>query len=124
MSAANMPDIKSGKLMQLSELDDWKPDDRHGSAVRVIGRLKSLDYRRKLIFIEYRTRQLAVHTEQLGEPVFGSDQIGKLFMFLGELERFDNELLLRARIARELTGVDPDLYDRCLKVRKDFDKSF
>lgn len=75
-------------------------------------------------------------------------------MFLGELERFDNEvrrhssntlisrysfccsnicislflkhsqLLLRARIARELTGVDPDLYDRCLKVRKDFDKSF
>lgn len=33
-----------------------------------------------------------MHTEQLGEPVFGSDQIGKLFMFLGELERFDNEV--------------------------------
>lgn len=47
-AAADMPDIKSGRLMQLSELASWAPNDVHGNAVRVLGRYKTLF---NLIFI-------------------------------------------------------------------------
>lgn len=28
---------------------------------------------------------------------------------------------LKARIARDMTGIDTDLYDRCLKIRRDLE---
>lgn len=37
-AAANMPNIKSGKVLQISELDTWSPDEIHGNAVRILGR--------------------------------------------------------------------------------------
>lgn len=37
-AAVNMPNIKSGRILQISELGEWAPDDVHGNAVRVLGR--------------------------------------------------------------------------------------
>ncbi|CAN8063250.1 unnamed protein product [Agarophyton chilense] len=122
-AAINMPDIKSGKLLQIDELDNWSPDERHGNAVRIMGRVKRVDFGRDVVFLEYHGRELAVHTAEIQDPRIGLDHIGTMFMCLGELERFENELLLRARIVKEMKGVDVNLYDRCLKIRKDFDKN-
>ena len=37
-SGPNLPEIKSAKIIHLSELETWKEDDIHGNAVRILGR--------------------------------------------------------------------------------------
>lgn len=84
-AAANMPNLKSGRLVHISELHSWEPDQVHGNAVRILGRVRAVNVQSGSIVIEYHNKQLEIDGMLLGNP--GQYRLGHMFQFLGELER-------------------------------------
>lgn len=73
------------------------------------------------IRIEYENATLVVSSEVLGD--LGKFQPATTWQFLGELETdAKGNLYLRARIARDFSNVSPELYDKCLRIRRRFEK--
>lgn len=71
--------------------------------------------------LEYHGATLTVETELLE----GSTSLlkrGEFRQFLGILQISDARLLLRARLVVVMDGVDCDLYDRCLVLRRNLER--
>lgn len=95
---SNIPEVKSGKLMQVDELEEWHGDDVHGNSVRILGRVVKIDIANSSIDVEYHNARIRVCTSLLDGPSSSSGngegsvglRVGVLFQFLGEVERDRN----------------------------------
>lgn len=85
-NSSSLPDVKSAKLMHISELPQWYGDEVHGNSVRVLGRIVKVDVANDVIDVEYHGARLRVCSKLL-DGGYGGFMPGTLFQFLGELER-------------------------------------
>lgn len=70
--------------------------------------------------IEYNGARLTILTPLLGN--LNRFRPSTMWQFLGELELdASGSLRLQARIARDVSGIAPDLYDQCLRIRRRFE---
>ncbi|KAK9703206.1 hypothetical protein K7432_010867 [Basidiobolus ranarum] len=120
--------LKSGKIVFIKELvqslNDWE-----GESVRVTGLLVTYDVHTNLATIQHNDYTLTIDTSLLG--VF-SHRINGLFQFVGELSnqnpqqpqktRNISEYLLLARVVRNMEGLDLQLYEKAIAIRKKFEK--
>lgn len=79
-------------------------------------RIKESNVFNNSVVVEYHGAELSVNTSLLGHP--GHLTNGKLFQFLGELEKQNEKFVLKARIYRDMTGLNADLFDRALRIRR------
>merc|ERR1719221_1045613 len=91
-----------------------------------------MDVRFPCVFLQYRGSRLWVDGSAIDIKQF---QLGGLVQVLGEFKKFDRELplgndrpivkaLLQARIIRPVDGLDMQLYERCLEVRRQFEAKY
>lgn len=86
--------------------------------VRVIGRVKAFDASKNMVLIEYRDARLQVCVERLDKC---SDLApGTLVQFIGELQANHSDIVLDARICRDMSALNTDMFDRCLLIYRDF----
>lgn len=124
MAGYNLPEVKSAKILHVDELSDWPGDAIHGDRVRVLGRIVSVEAVAHTLHIEYHgvrlcvcTRLLDLDQQQQQQPVMMT--IGTLAQFIGEYQR--TPPMLRATLVQNMAGIDTDTYDRCLRIRRDFE---
>lgn len=86
----------------------------------LVSRVKNINAALNLVTIEYHSRQLKVNTELL--TTVNTFHHGMLLQFIGELQKPGLEFILRARLSRDMTGLETDLYDRCVRIRRNFEK--
>ncbi|EKX51656.1 hypothetical protein GUITHDRAFT_134546 [Guillardia theta CCMP2712] len=68
---------------------------------------------------EFRDRRLQVDASLLGEQLVIKD--GSLYMMIGEVETSEDRPTLRVRVARNVDGMDLNLFDAALSVRRKFE---
>ncbi|CAJ1425348.1 unnamed protein product [Effrenium voratum] len=94
-----------------------------GSSVRVTGEVKEIQQAPKpLILLHDREAVLCVDAGSLVRPVQATP--GMLLQAVGELAAEGNQQMLRARIVRVVSGLDLELYERCLAVRRQFEAEY
>ncbi|KNC97385.1 uncharacterized protein SPPG_07312, partial [Spizellomyces punctatus DAOM BR117] len=121
---------RHGKIVHIEEI---QAQSMSGSSVRVIGTLLTYDTNTSLAVIEHARSQLVVDLSLLG-PF--SNRTKSLLQFIGEVETWQpppnlpfsclpsasrNYLILRARIARNVDGLDLSMYDQALQIRRKFE---
>lgn len=106
---------------ELKSCKDYADDEM---AVRVLGRLKTVHLQTNSVEIEYQNECLSVDIALLMGQHKQNFKTGVLFQFIGELEQTGDEpCLLKARVCRDMTGLDTDMFDRCLQIRRDLEKT-
>eukprot|EP01083_Nonionella_stella_P081267 223756_1 len=118
------PTLKHGEIFYVDEI--CRKHDNN--TIRCFGRLISHDVRANRAVIENvahevtqcaspSPKQLTIDTEMLQENVF---KINSLFQFIGEVYFQGESPLLKARIARNVDGLDVRLYDEVLDIKRKF----
>mmetsp|Transcript_64348 Transcript_64348/g.119617 ORF Transcript_64348/g.119617 Transcript_64348/m.119617 type:complete len:129 (-) Transcript_64348:52-438(-) len=116
---ADPPQLPTGRVHVLHEMDFLAS----GASLRVTGDLEHLDLQQRRAWLNDRGAQLCVDVAEID---IGILREAKTLQFLGELvEEASSEGLpqrvLKARIARDVTGVDLALYERGLQVLRSFE---
>ncbi|MCD7472280.1 hypothetical protein HAX54_013317 [Datura stramonium] len=112
-----MATIASGALVNLEELVQSSPHFKHGISLRVIGKLQDYDVETAVAVIVDRNASLKVDTQHLNINL----RIGSIFQFIGELLlEPDHEAILKARVGRNIDGMDLNLYRQSLQLLRDF----
>lgn len=127
----NMPDLHSARLLHIHELSSWQPNPRHANSVRLLGRVVSMDAASATATLSYHGTTLTINTSAVDASLL---RPGLLVQVLGELQQsrttpvhrhahdhHHHHRQLVARIIRDMSGLDTDLYDRCLRIRRDFE---
>ncbi|KAL8142840.1 hypothetical protein V2J09_015872 [Rumex salicifolius] len=101
--------LRTGSLVMLEELIPSSPFFRHGTSLRVTGKLEKYDVRAASAIIVDGSSTLTIDTEHLTINF----RIGSVYQFIGELDILpdDDQAILRARVGRNV-----DVYPK-LKVR-------
>jgi hypothetical protein len=109
--------MQSGQIKFINEVAD--DPTLVGQSFRLIGTLNHIDATENRAQIEHRGRLLDVDTTLLGQFPF---HIGSLFQFIGEMnyDEFSKKLVLKARVGRNIDGLDMGLYEQALKIRREF----
>mmetsp|Transcript_54505 Transcript_54505/g.128650 ORF Transcript_54505/g.128650 Transcript_54505/m.128650 type:complete len:128 (+) Transcript_54505:21-404(+) len=89
------------------------------SSVRTFGTLVSSNFSTAKVEIEHDGKSLQVETDLLGKEI--SLKRGSLYMFIGEILQQSDGVALRARMARNVDGMDLELFATALKLRRDFE---
>lgn len=110
--------LKPGKILHVNEIIQ-KGLSIRGQSVRVMGRLESES---GCTNISYNGQKLAVDVSKiLGTTL----RDGSLFQLIGEMDseytEGQQELVLRARVARNVDGLDEQLYLQVLEMRRKFE---
>ncbi|WMV09893.1 hypothetical protein MTR67_003278, partial [Solanum verrucosum] len=114
---ASMATIASGALVNLEELVPSSQHFKHGISLRVTGKLQDYDVETAVAVIVDRNASLKVDTQHLNINL----RIGSIFQFIGELLlEPDNEAILKARVGRNMDGMDLNLYRQSLQLLRDF----
>jgi len=92
----------------------------HGDFVRVLGRIIEINAKNLRFVLEHQTYRLEVDTTLLGDAA-QILQIGSIFQFIGDIQKKDDELFLRAHFIRQLDGLDLVLYEDALNLKRKFD---
>ncbi|KAJ3034926.1 hypothetical protein HDV00_004536 [Rhizophlyctis rosea] len=112
------------------------PKGKAGETVRVLGKLLAFDPVNNMAQIEHAHTNLVVDTSLLGNF---SHRNKSLLQFIGELDDWvvparqqmpsspathagGEYVILRARIVRNVDGLDLTLYDKALQIRRKFDE--
>ncbi|RUS22041.1 telomere-capping, CST complex subunit-domain-containing protein [Endogone sp. FLAS-F59071] len=116
--------IPHGVVYFLSEIT---ADSQHmiGRSVRVNGTLLEYDAHANRAVIEHEGARLLVDTSLLG--VFPHRE-RSLFQWIGEISVSDEHtaaapLILRARVVRNIDGLDLRLYEQAVRLRRRFERS-
>jgi hypothetical protein len=108
--------MRPGEIVYIEEI--VANDKYHADAsVRVFGTLTFLDVAASKAVIKHKGKSLGVDTSLLGQIEF---RIGGLFQFIGEMGKQHGKLQLRARVVRNIDGLDAGLFERALQVRREF----
>ncbi|CAN6468267.1 unnamed protein product [Victoria cruziana] len=110
--------IKPGIPVSLQELDSSSPLFKQGSSLRVTGKLKEYSVESAIAVIVDGGANLKVDTQYLRDINF---TVGSIYQFIGELLiKPDDNVLLQARVGRNVDGIDLNLYYQSLELRKQF----
>lgn len=137
--------VKPGTIIMLEELVKTPPEKLEGQAVRVMGRLIHYDASKNVCVLEDTpvrphserhthlapTYQLNVDTSRLSKFKF---KMGVMFQFIGDIDVSSNKervkvegggpapgIVLLARVARNVEGIDVNLFYKALQVRRTFE---
>ncbi|PWA86932.1 hypothetical protein CTI12_AA135750 [Artemisia annua] len=114
MSSAAIP---SGAIVMLQELNSFSPQFKDGASLRVTGKLEVYNVETAIAVIADGGATLAVDTQHLRINL----RVGSLYQFIGELSiQPNNEGILKARVGRNVDGMDLNLYEQSLKLVRQF----
>ncbi|OQS01654.1 hypothetical protein ACHHYP_00526 [Achlya hypogyna] len=109
--------LAAGEICQIEEILRDNMSDR---SVRVTGRLDAYDAGAAIASISFQNAAMKVTTDQLAHVDL---RIGSLYQFIGETFSQNGELRLRARIGRNVDGLDVQMFLDSLKLRREFIKT-
>ncbi|KAF6997994.1 hypothetical protein CFC21_014153 [Triticum aestivum] len=108
--------LKPGVPITLQELEPSSEMFKQGASIRVTGTLQSYDVDSAVAVIRDGSATLRIDTQHLREIGFRS---GSMFQFIGELLiRPNNDAILQARVGRNVDGLDLNLYQQSLIIRR------
>lgn len=128
-SKATMTDmsIQHGEITFIHEIfQQQQHQESRSSSVRVIGRCVQVDALQKRMALagrqQYQDQRLEVDTELIPDMRFAVDS---LYQFIGELrwhssDSHDGRPVLRARVGRQVDGMDLSLYEQAVRIRRAF----
>ncbi|GMH29312.1 hypothetical protein Nepgr_031155 [Nepenthes gracilis] len=109
--------VNSGALVVLQELNPSSPYFKHGASLRVTGKLQGYTVETAEAVIADGSASLKVDTHHLSLNF----RVGSIYQFIGELHvQPDNEVMLKARVGRNVDGMDLNLYRRSLQLLRGF----
>ncbi|KAI9318734.1 telomere-capping, CST complex subunit-domain-containing protein [Dichotomocladium elegans] len=113
-----MTHVPPGRLvLNLSDICN-RPKDFIGQSVRIKGYLKAFDPAANCATIEFDQHSLTVHTDLLDAFPF---PIHSLVEFIGEIEQDGvNEVRVRPRVARDMSTVDLELYEKAAECKLEY----
>ncbi|KAF0684113.1 Aste57867_23900 [Aphanomyces stellatus] len=109
--------LAAGEIMHIDEV--LRENALHRS-VRVTGRLDAYDANKSLAALSFQNATIVVSTELLVNFDF---MIGSMYQFIGETYAHEGKLQLRARVGRNVDGLDIQMFTDALKLRRDFIKT-
>eukprot|EP00246_Nothoceros_aenigmaticus_P017112 TRINITY_DN814_c0_g2_i2.p1 TRINITY_DN814_c0_g2~~TRINITY_DN814_c0_g2_i2.p1 ORF type:complete len:133 (+),score=2.56 TRINITY_DN814_c0_g2_i2:168-566(+) len=119
--SSNSP-LRPGMLVLLRELHPSSRYCKPGASLRVTGRLLSYDAETAMAVIADGGSSIRVDTQHLRcVPL----RISSLFQFIGELQipaTSSPQMVLLARVGRNVDGLDLDLYEKALQLRRQFER--
>ncbi|KAG2631744.1 CST complex subunit TEN1-like [Panicum virgatum] len=108
--------LKPGVPVTLRELEPSSEMFKQGASLRVTGILQSYDVDSAAAVIQDGSVSLKVDTQNLRDISF---RTYSAYQFIGELLiHADNEAILQARIGRNVDGLDMNLYQQSLLIRR------
>ncbi|KAG6431443.1 hypothetical protein SASPL_109522 [Salvia splendens] len=109
--------ISAGALVRLQELNPSSPNFNQGASFRVIGKLQEYDLGTAVAIIVDGDASLKVDTQYLTLNL----RPGSLYQFIGELQiEPNNEGILKARVGRNVDGLDINLYHQTMQLVRHF----
>ncbi|CAI9119040.1 OLC1v1020695C1 [Oldenlandia corymbosa var. corymbosa] len=117
--AASSGGVSFGALVTLQELNDpTSPHFKQGASLRVTGKLQEYDLETAIASLVEANSSLKIDTQHLKVNL----RVGSLYQFIGELlvNSDNNEAILRARVGRNVDGMDLNLYHQSLQLLRDF----
>ncbi|RAL54278.1 unnamed protein product [Cuscuta campestris] len=109
--------IKSGTLVTLQELNPSSPFFKQGASLRVTGKLQDYDVESASAIVVDDNASLKIDTQHLNVNI----RPGSIYQFIGELHfGSGNEAILKARVGRNVDGMDLSLYHQSLQLLRNF----
>ncbi|KAM7488121.1 hypothetical protein LguiB_025605 [Lonicera macranthoides] len=110
--------ISSGALVTLQELTSSSPQFRQGASLRVTGKLQDYNVETAIATIVDGSASLKIDTQHLSLNL----RVGSFYQFIGELhiQQPNNEGVLKARVGRNVDGIDLNLYNQSLQLLREF----
>ncbi|XP_052206662.1 CST complex subunit TEN1 [Diospyros lotus] len=109
--------INAGALVTLQELNPTSPYFKQGASLRVTGKLQEYSVETAIAVIIDGNATLKIDTQHLNLNL----RNGSTYQFIGELLiQPDNEAILKARVGRNVDGMDLNLYHQSLKLLREF----
>ncbi|XP_030459884.1 CST complex subunit TEN1 [Syzygium oleosum] len=116
--ASSGPAVGSGAPVPLEELRPPSPLFADGASLRVLGKLQEYSVETTVAIIVDAGASLKIDTQHLRDLHF---RVGSIYQFIGELQvQPDNEAVLRARVGRNVDGLDLNLYYQSLQLVRQF----
>ncbi|KAH9755385.1 CST complex subunit TEN1 [Citrus sinensis] len=110
--------IKSGALVNLTELHPSSQFYEEGASLRVTGKLQDYAVEAAMAIIADGNAILKIDTQHLRDLSF---RVGSIYQFIGELHiQADCEAILQARVGRNVDGLDLNLYRQSLQLLRQF----
>ncbi|GAB2215356.1 hypothetical protein Drorol1_Dr00019739 [Drosera rotundifolia] len=117
MTALASSPISSGALVVLEELNPLSPHYTNGASLRVTGKLTEYAVETAEAVIADGSATLRIDAKHLKLNF----RLGSLYQFIGELDiQLDNQVILKARVGRNVDGMDLDLYRQSLQLLREF----
>ncbi|KAI0510329.1 hypothetical protein KFK09_010930 [Dendrobium nobile] len=111
--------IKPGLLVALQELEPSSPFFKEGQSIRVTGKLQAYNVESAIAIIVDGGATLLIDTQHLRDINF---RINSMYQFIGELLiPHDGQVVLKARIGRNVDGIDLNLYHQSIRLRRKFE---
>ncbi|KAF7008548.1 hypothetical protein CFC21_023286 [Triticum aestivum] len=108
--------LKPGVPITLQELEPSSEMFKQGASIRVTGILQSYDVDSAVAVIQDGSARLKIDTQNLRDISFCSNST---FQFIGELLiQPNNDAILQARVGRNVDGLDLNLYQQSLIIRR------
>ncbi|ONM51427.1 hypothetical protein ZEAMMB73_Zm00001d018831 [Zea mays] len=108
--------LKPGVPVILRELEPSSEMFKQGASLRVTGSLQSFDVESATATIQDGSVSLKVDTQHLRDVSFRTNSV---YQFIGELQiREVDDAILLARIGRNVDGLDMNLYQQALLIRR------
>ncbi|PFX26836.1 CST complex subunit TEN1-like [Stylophora pistillata] len=110
-----MAGISSGQLLRVKELTHLGTS-LDGKSVRTWGRAVAHNMARSQLKVSDEGIELIIDTSYVEPIAFNR---GSLYQFIGEVYVYDN-IILRARIATCIDGMNMDLFNQALDIRRKY----
>ncbi|CAL5061988.1 unnamed protein product [Urochloa decumbens] len=111
--------LKPGVPVILRELEPSSEMFKQGASLRVTGTLQSYDVDSAIAVIQDGSVSLKIDTKNLRDVSFRTNSA---YQFIGELLiRADNEAILQARIGRNVDGLDLNLFQQSVFIRRQYE---
>ncbi|XP_057475424.1 CST complex subunit TEN1-like [Actinidia eriantha] len=109
--------ISAGALVTLQELNSASPHFKQGASLRVTGKLQEYSFENAVALIIDGNAMLKIDTQHLNINL----RVESIYQFIGELLiEPNNEAILKARVGRNVDGIDLNLYHQSLKLLREF----
>ncbi|KAG8100684.1 hypothetical protein GUJ93_ZPchr0013g36214 [Zizania palustris] len=111
--------LQPGVPVTLQELEPSSELFRQGASLRVTGILQSYDLSSAVAVIQDGSASFKVDTQHLRDISFRTNST---YQFIGELLiKPDNDAILQARVGRNVDGLDLNLYQQSLVIRRQYE---
>eukprot|EP00249_Psilotum_nudum_P005514 c18954_g1_i1 orf=392-799(-) len=125
MASLSASSIKPGTIVHLYELQPGSPFFQPTTSLRVMGLLQNYQVDSGIAVISEGGASLKIDTQHIRNLQFS---IGSLYQFIGELSfpagDTPDQMILQARVGRNVDGLDVKLYDKALQLRRQFEAKY